>query len=96
MSAVIRKGVPEGERRPFKFFDPGMMATIGKAKAVAMIGRLRLSGFLAWLLWGLVHISYLIGFRNRVSVMLGWIFWYFYEQRAARLIHQTLDANEDV
>ena len=96
VSAVIRKGVPEGERRPFNFFDAGMMATIGKAKAVAMIGRLRLSGFLAWLLWGWVHIFYLIGFRNRVSVMLGWIFWYFYEQRAARLIHRTLDANEDV
>jgi len=62
------------------------MATIGKAKAIAVIGPLRLSGRLAWLAWCFVHILYLIGFRNRLMVMLEWMFWYYYRQPSARLL----------
>jgi NADH dehydrogenase len=49
------------------------MATIGRKSAVADFGKLRLSGLVAWLLWGLVHVYSLVGFRNRVAVMLGWL-----------------------
>ncbi|MGH8640031.1 MAG: NAD(P)/FAD-dependent oxidoreductase, partial [Burkholderiales bacterium] len=61
-------------RTPFAYRDKGSMAVIGKAKAVAEIGRFRFGGFFAWLLWGGLHIMFLIGFRNRMQVMLAW-FW---------------------
>ena len=57
---------------PFHYHDKGSLATIGRARAVADFGRLRLSGPLAWLVWAGVHILFLIGFRNRFSVMLSW------------------------
>ena len=87
---ILRKGIVRGERPPFRFRDWGMMATIGKAKAIAVIGPLRLSGRLAWLAWCFVHILYLIGFRNRLMVMLEWMFWYYYRQPSARLLSGEL------
>ncbi len=72
--------------RPFHYLDRGSMATIGRAKAVAVVGRLRLSGFPAWLVWLLVHIMFLIGFRNRFIVLFEWAWAYFTYQRGARLI----------
>ncbi|HVR64211.1 MAG TPA: NAD(P)/FAD-dependent oxidoreductase [Polyangia bacterium] len=74
------------DRGPFHYVDKGSMATIGRASAVADFGRVRLSGFFAWLAWGLVHIMFLIGFRNRVLVMLQWLWQYLTFQRGARLI----------
>jgi NADH dehydrogenase len=71
---------------PFRYRDKGSLATIGRAAAIAQIGRLELSGFFAWILWWLIHIAYLIGFRNRISVMLGWAWQYFAFARGARLI----------
>ena len=71
---------------PFRYRDWGTMATIGRRAAVADFGRLRLSGTLAWLMWGLVHVSFLIGFRNRLVVMLDWIWSYLTFQSGARLI----------
>jgi NADH:ubiquinone reductase (H+-translocating) len=71
---------------PFRYRDWGTMATIGRRAAVADIGRLHLSGTLAWLIWGLVHVSFLIGFRNRLVVMLDWIWSYLTFQSGARLI----------
>ena len=82
--AARARGNPDGE--PFHYVDKGSMATIGRAAAVADFGRLRLTGFLAWLAWGLVHIMFLIGFRNRVLVMLQWLWQYVTFQRGARLI----------
>jgi NADH:ubiquinone reductase (H+-translocating) len=76
-------GVP---RRPFNYFDKGFMATIGRARAVAQLGRLRLSGLLAWLAWVFVHLWYLIGFRNRLSVMTNWIWAYVVSRHGARVI----------
>ncbi|MBI2378170.1 MAG: NAD(P)/FAD-dependent oxidoreductase [Deltaproteobacteria bacterium] len=73
-------------RRPFRYWDKGTMATMGRKKAVAVVGRVHLSGFIAWLTWLFVHILYLIGFRNRVVVMLEWSWAYFTSQRSARLI----------
>jgi NADH dehydrogenase len=71
---------------PFRYRDKGNLATIGKAAAVADFGFLRISGFVAWLLWIVVHIMFLIGFRNRVIVVFEWAWAYFTSQRGARLI----------
>ena len=78
-----------GGRRPpaaFRYRHLGNLATIGRKAAVADFGRIRLSGRLAWLLWGLVHIYFLIGFRNRLVVSLDWLWAYVTFQRGARLI----------
>jgi NADH:ubiquinone reductase (H+-translocating) len=73
---------------PFHYFDKGFMATIGKARAVARLGRLRLTGFVAWLAWVLVHLWFLIGFRNRVVVFVNWIWAYIVSSHGARIISQ--------
>ncbi|MGH9371827.1 MAG: NAD(P)/FAD-dependent oxidoreductase, partial [Vicinamibacterales bacterium] len=73
-------------RKPFVYRDKGSMAVIGKAKAVAQIGRFKCGGFLAWLIWGGIHIAFLIGFRNRVQVMLAWFWNWLLNARDARLI----------
>jgi NADH:ubiquinone reductase (H+-translocating) len=71
---------------PFRYRHLGNLATIGRKAAVADFGRIRLSGRLAWLLWGMVHIYFLIGFRNRLVVALDWLWAYVTFQRGARLI----------
>jgi NADH dehydrogenase len=71
---------------PFVYKDYGNLATIGRKAAVADFGRLKLTGFPAWLVWGLVHIGFLIGFRNRFTVMLDWFWSYVTYSRGARLI----------
>jgi NADH:ubiquinone reductase (H+-translocating) len=71
---------------PFRYRDKGTLATVGRAFAVAQIGAFRLTGLVAWLLWSFVHVVYLIGFRNRIIVMLEWTWAYFTYQRGARLI----------
>jgi NADH dehydrogenase len=73
-------------RTPFVYRDKGSMAVIGKAKAVAQIGRFEFGGFFAWLLWGGIHIAFLIGFRNRVQVLLSWFWNWLLNARDARLI----------
>jgi NADH dehydrogenase len=70
----------------FRYRDPGNLATIGRASAVADLQWLKLSGFPAWLFWLFVHILFLIGFRNRISVMLQWASSYLTYQRSVRLI----------
>ena len=72
--------------RPFRYIDPGNMATIGRNAAIADFGFLRVSGYLGWLVWLFVHILFLIGFRNRLSVMLQWAAAYLTYQRSVRLI----------
>ena len=71
---------------PFHYIDFGNMATIGRNAAIADFGFMRVSGFLGWLMWLFVHILFLIGFRNRVSVMLQWAASYVTFQRSVRLI----------
>jgi NADH dehydrogenase len=70
----------------FHYWDKGNLATIGRAQAVADLGRLRISGLLAWLAWLFVHVFFLIGFRNRFVVIFEWAWAYFTYQRGARLI----------
>ena len=71
---------------PFRYRDYGTLATIGRKRAVAQFGRLRVSGFLAWLLWSVAHIYFLIGFRNRFVVALNWAWSYLTFERGSRLI----------
>lgn len=71
---------------PFEYWDKGTMATIGRASGIAQSGRLKLSGFLGWCAWLFVHIMYLIGFRNRIAVMVQWAWAWFTFGRSARLI----------
>jgi NADH dehydrogenase len=71
---------------PFRYRDKGSLATIGRSAAVAQLGRLKLSGPIAWLAWLVVHILFLIGFRNRVLVLFQWAWSFFSYDRGARLI----------
>lgn len=73
-------------RPAFVYRDKGSMAVIGKARAVAQIGRFKYGGFLAWLIWSGIHIAFLIGFRNRVQVMLSWFWNWLLNARDVRLI----------
>jgi NADH dehydrogenase len=77
-----------GKRAPetFHYVDKGSMATIGRSRAIAEIGKIRLSGFIAWMAWLVVHIFFLIGFRNRFAVLFNWAYQYFAYQRGARII----------
>jgi NADH dehydrogenase len=81
----------EKPRRAFRYFDRGNMATIGRAAAVADIHGLRFGGFFAWMLWVFIHIAYLIGFRNRVLVMIQWAWAYVGQRRSNRLITGDVD-----
>jgi NADH dehydrogenase len=71
---------------PFRYWDAGSLATIGRKSAVAEFGRIRLRGFIAWLLWSVAHIYFLIGFRNRLVVATNWLWAYVTHQRGTRLI----------
>jgi NADH dehydrogenase len=82
------------DRKPFVYHDKGSMAVIGKAKAVAQIGRFHFGGFPAWLVWGGIHIAFLIGFRNRMQVLVSWFWNWLLNARDARLI--TGDARLDL
>jgi NADH:ubiquinone reductase (H+-translocating) len=82
----IRNDLAGKPYEEFRYFDKGSMATIGRKAAIAEIGKLHLSGFIAWMAWLTVHIFFLIGFRNRFAVLFNWAWSYFTYQRGARLI----------
>jgi NADH:ubiquinone reductase (H+-translocating) len=82
----LRDATYRGRRQAFIYRDKGTMAIIGKSKAVVQIGRFKWGGFPAWLVWGGVHIAFLIGFRNRVLVLLSWFWNWILNARDARLI----------
>jgi NADH:ubiquinone reductase (H+-translocating) len=94
VAKVIRKSVESGAasggktvpHKAFHYFDKGSLATIGRAAAIAQFGKIHISGFMAWLAWLFIHIMFLIGFRNRVLVMIQWAWSYFTYERGARLI----------
>lgn len=80
---------------PFSYLNKGDLATIGRHKAVASFGggRLKIAGYFAWYIWLFVHIAYLVGFRNRISVLLQWAYNYIFFERGVRLITETEDAS---
>lgn len=100
VAKIIRSEVESGDRqarseglarprRPFSYFDKGSMATIGRSRAIAEARGVKMHGFIAWLAWLFIHIWYLIGFRNRVAVLLNWAWSYVSYKRGARLITST-------
>lgn len=86
VAKIILENIPFGLRPNFVFRDKGMMVTIGKAKAVAVLKDSKFKGLIAWLLWSIVHVMFLIGFRNKLRVMLEWIWYYITNKSGARLI----------
>ena len=70
--AEVEKGRTPAERTPFKYFDKGSMATVSRYSAVVKVGKLEISGFIAWVMWLVVHLAYLIGFKNRLTTMVSW------------------------
>jgi NADH dehydrogenase len=72
--------------KAFKYKDKGTMATIGRNKAVADIGRSHITGFVAWIIWMVVHLMFLMGFRNKVIVFINWVYSYFTYDRGSRII----------
>jgi NADH dehydrogenase len=93
VASILKKQLPKQQRSPFVYFDKGSLATIGKGKAIAWVGKLQLYGVLAWFMWCFVHVAYLIGFRNRLSVMLEWFIFYLTGQRGARLIYSSVETH---
>ena len=91
----ILRGLDGEPSTPFEYQDKGSMATLGRRSAVAVLGKLKLSGYLAWLSWLLVHIFFLIGFRNRFVVLFEWTRAYLTYQRSARLILQESPGDPD-
>lgn len=94
---LARNLIAMSERRklkPFQYHDKGTMATIGRNKAVADLGKLRFGGFAGWILWMVVHLFSLIGFRNRMVVLLNWFFNYFSYDKKIRLIIRPVIRNK--
>ncbi len=86
VAKMISNDLASKDRSTFHYVDKGSMATIGRSRAIAQLGRFRMSGFPAWMAWLAVHIFFLIGFKNRVAVLLNWAYSYFVYQRGARII----------
>ena len=82
----IRRDLERRDRVAFVYRNKGDLATIGRYRAIADLGRVQLTGSLAWWFWLFLHIMYLAGFRNRVSVLVEWAYSYFTYERGARLI----------
>ncbi len=85
---------PKTPRPAFKYWDKGTMATIGRSAAVAWLGKIRISGFWAWLFWLCVHLVFLVGFRNRIAVLFQWAYSYFAYKRGARIITTEIPGTE--
>ncbi len=91
VAKIIKKKIPAEQRKPFVYFDKGTIATIGRGKAVAVLRKLKFSGFIAWLIWCFIHILYLVSFRHRLLVMVQWIFLYSLGRRQSRVITRPID-----
>jgi NADH dehydrogenase len=86
VARAIRARLARRSIAPFSYLDKGIMATVGRSRAITQAGRVRLSGYLAWVTWLFVHIYYLVGFRNRIAVIFNWFWSYMTYRRGARLI----------
>ena len=86
VAKLIKRRLQGRSFREFRYSDKGTLATIGRAKAVAHFGRVRISGYPAWLFWLFVHLMLLIGFENRILVLVQWMWNYITRNRSTRLI----------
>jgi len=87
----IKNNINPSNRKAFKYSDKGMMATIGRFKAIGVVGKYEMAGFVAWMFWSLIHLIYLIGYRSKILVAIEWIFAYFLNKRGTRLIYRDVD-----
>jgi NADH:quinone reductase (non-electrogenic) len=85
-SLIVQRIAGKEQRKPFRYFNKGNLATVGRSYALVDLGKVRMAGFLAWVTWLVVHIFYLIGFRNRVVALFQWAWTYLTYNRGARLI----------
>ncbi len=86
IAANILRQIDNKETKPFSYLNKGQMATIGRGRAIAEVGNVKIGGFVAWLIWLVIHIYYLAGFRNKFFVVLNWAWSYLNFKRGARLI----------
>jgi NADH dehydrogenase len=86
---LIRDRLAGKQPHPFHYFDKGNLATIGRARAVADLHGIKLSGFIAWITWLTVHLYYLIGFENRLIVLMRWSYYFFTRGRGGRIITES-------
>ena len=91
LAKIIKNNIKDKEIQPFKYTDRGMMATVGRFKAVGVIGNLEITGLIAWLFWSLIHLVYLIGYRSKIVVAIEWTYAYFFNKRGTRLIYRDID-----
>jgi NADH dehydrogenase len=91
VAASISDMVQNGGASAFRYKDPGFMATIGRNSAVAQLGAVRLSGFLGWAMWLVVHLINIVSFRSRVVVLINWAWDYLFYDRPVRLIVRAGD-----
>jgi NADH dehydrogenase len=96
VAKAIRNRLQGKATKPFRFRNRGNLAVIGRNAAVADLGRFRFSGFPAWVIWAIVHITYLIEFDNKLLVMIQWAWNYFTRKRGARLITETVRSRPEV
>lgn len=94
VAAQILWAIEGRPMEPYRFHDKGVMATIGRSVGVAALGRLRLKGFIGWIAWLVIHLYYLIGFRNRLIVLSRWTYNYFRLDRPIRIITSSGVANK--
>lgn len=86
LAANLMRHIAQKEMHPFKYYDKGTMATVGRNKAVVDIGKFKFGGFFAWFIWMFIHLWFLIGFRNRLVTFLNWVYNYINYDKASRLI----------
>ncbi len=91
VASFLRNGLDESRMRPFTYFDKGNMATIGRTDAVAEFSIFRLKGFFGWMGWLFVHLVYQVGFKNKMSTLLSWIWSYLTFRAGARLIQEEIN-----
>lgn len=92
---TILNDINKEERKPFHYIDKGSMATIGRKDAVAELGKLRYKGFFGWLSWLGLHIFYLVGFKNKISILLTWMWSYLTFGAGARVIQSPIDVKDE-
>ena len=83
---IIKNQIQKKDRKPFVYFNKGLMATVGSGKAIGLSGKIKFSGFIAWLAWSMIHIVYLITFTNRFFVSLNWFYLYLMHKRKSKII----------
>jgi NADH:ubiquinone reductase (H+-translocating) len=94
VAKIIKENLPKEQHMPFNYHDKGSLATIGRGAAVGMIGKFKLTGLFAWLIWSAVHILYLIDFKNRLQVLIHWSYLYLTGKRTVALITRPLDCEK--